>query len=84
MQEHYPVSLNNQTKQHHTKKNRKKKNTKPNEKELINTFSGLTSLQFGKGQETLTLQGEDMDIATLGETLKKKVGKTEILSFSQI
>lgn len=47
-------------------------------------FSGVTSLQFGKNQETLTLQGEDMDIATLGETLKKKVGKTEILSFSQI
>ncbi|KAJ0237174.1 hypothetical protein HA466_0250780 [Hirschfeldia incana] len=45
---------------------------------------GVTGVDFEKDQESLTVEGEDVDIFVLVQTLIKKVAKTEIFHVSPV
>ncbi|WZY96405.1 hypothetical protein YC2023_068734 [Brassica napus] len=44
--------------------------------------SGVTGVRLEKDKETLTVEGEGVDVLALARALEKKVGKTEIIKVS--
>ena len=69
--------LNNQTTHTHTNH----KNTCLMKKQ--HTFSGVTSVRLEREQGKLVVEGEQVEIAVLAQTLTKKVGRTEIVHVSE-
>lgn len=47
------------------------------------TFSGVMSVRLEREQGKLVVEGEQVEIAVLAQTLTKKVGRTEIVHVSE-
>ncbi|XP_056853494.1 uncharacterized protein LOC108861910 [Raphanus sativus] len=50
--------------------------------EIVGGTKGVVSVQCEKGQGKLTVEGEDVDLGVLIQTLEKKVGSTLTTAFT--